>query len=146
MTMSPRRTALALVLAAALFAGCSDDDQEAAVEETDETRLQTTGASSDDVAYCVMSQEMGAQQGRATEEELAQLENIAPPEIRDAVSTAVEAELAGNADSDEAAGARAEIVAWEAENCDAAEAEAPDDNEQPGQIGGVEPPETETED
>lgn len=145
MTMSTRIPALALVLAAALLGGCSDDDQEAAVEETDETRLETTGASSDDVAYCVMSQEMGAQQGQASEEELAELQNIAPPEIREAVSTAIEAELNGNGESDEVAEARAEIEAWEAENCDRDEVEAPDDNEQPGQVGGVEPPETETE-
>lgn len=134
------RAVLALTIGASLLVGCADD-QEDAVEETDETRLQTAAGTSDPTAYCLLSQELSAATGRPTVEQLGEIENVAPPEIRDAVVTIIEAIGNEDADAAEIQEAEAEIVAWEAENCDQPEASAPDENDAPGQLGGVEPPE-----
>lgn len=147
MTTTRRMLAtLALVLPGVLAVGCSDDEEAAVddtVAETDQTRLETTGGTSDPTAYCIMSSDLGAAGGTPSEAELAELANIAPPEIRDAVLTVSDAIVGDEGLTPEVEQAQDDIEAWEAENCDREEAEAPDDNEQPGQVGGVEPPGTE---
>lgn len=141
MRLTTRSTAaLALAIGASLLVGCADD-QEDAVEETDETRLQTAAGTSDPTAYCLLSQELSAATGRPTDAQLGEIENVAPPEIRDAVVTIIESVGNEDVDAAEVQEAEAELEAWEAENCDQPEASAPDENDAPGQLGGVEPPE-----
>lgn len=67
--------------------------------------------------YCSLSAELDAQEGSPSEEQLAEIEAVAPDEIADHVATLAEAVRSQDFTSPEVGEAESALLAWEEENC-----------------------------
>lgn len=103
---------LAAALIALALAGCTDD---------------TSSEQPPEVAqYCALSAELDAQEEPPSEEQLEQIEVVAPPEIADDVATLVEAVRTQDFSDPDVEAAERSLLAWEEANCpDAGETEGP---------------------
>lgn len=94
------RSLLVLVLSAVVLAGCSNGETVSGGQE-----------------YCSLSAELDAQEGPPSEEQLAEIEAAAPPEISEDVATLVEAVRNQSFDDPDVQEAESALLAWEQENC-----------------------------
>ena len=103
-----RRTLLVTASTALLLAGCGGDADQTAELAQDATQAET---------YCNLSAELDAQDTAPSEEQLSEIEDVAPPEIAEDVATLVEAVRNQDFESDAATQAEENLREWEAENC-----------------------------
>lgn len=117
------------------MAACGSDEDDAAEPSTQaastdapatEAPVATDASAQDDPAVCALATEMAGQESFPTDDQLTQYQELAPPEIADAVDIAAPAFIAAGGDmvkffiafaDDDVEQSLAEINAWETDNC-----------------------------
>lgn len=106
-----RHLVLASTLPALLLVGCGNG------ETSSEEPTEVAQTANDAQVYCSLSAELDAREGPPSEEQLAEIEAAAPPEIAEQVAILVEAVRSEDFSNPDIEEADAELLAWEDENC-----------------------------